>query len=82
MLKAFFILFSSGFFLHCCFSPFKNFKVSNSVVEDKFNQVDLVLIDPSFRDYDGEQNSVRFLTLELGNILDKTEYILFCEPKG
>ena len=52
------------------------------MVEDKFNQVDLVLIDPSFRDYDGEQNSVRFLTLELGNILDKTEYILFCEPKG
>ena len=73
MHKAFFILFSSGFFLRCCFSPFKNLKVSNSEVEDKFNQVDLVLIDPTFKDYDGEQNSVKFLTLELENLLDKTE---------
>ena len=52
--------------LPCCFSPFKNFKVSSSDVEDEFSQVDLVLIDPNLRDYDEEQNRVKVFNFEIG----------------
>ena len=39
--------------------------MSNSDVEDGFNQVDLVLIDPNLRDYDGEQNRVKVFNFEI-----------------
>ena len=64
--------FPKGFFA-LLFSPFKNFKVSNSEVEGGFSQVDLVLIDLNFWDCDEEQNSVKILTLELEHMLDETE---------
>ena len=61
-------------FLPLLFFSFQKLQstLSNSDIEVGFNQVDLVLIDPNYRDYDVEQNCVKG-NFGIGTCLDETE---------